>query len=267
MRPMGAAPALSLLLLLGQPAAAEPRAMRHAVELFDKLRFEESATALRGVLRSHPAPAVAAKARLYLGLIDLNLADEVRGRQELRRAIELDPACALPPGVSPKIQELFETMRQQVVQKPAQPPPAQPVESPPAAAAPAAPEAPPAPEATEPAKLPAAETPAEAPTPSHWPAYAVGGGAVALLGVGIVLGVMSNNSLSQGNAAGDAGTAYSLQQSANSQALWADICYGASALAAAGGLWLFFSERAGPTVSAAAVPLPGGGALAVTGSF
>jgi hypothetical protein len=257
---MGAAPALALVLLVGQSAAVEPRALRHGRELFDQLRFDEAATALRGVLRTHPAPAIAAKARLFLGLIDLNLADEVRGREELRRALELDPACALPAGLSPKIQEIFESIRKEVA-----PPPAAATQAPPTVMVPG-PIPPPSSEAATTPALPSAEAQAEA-TPSHWPAYAVGGGAVALLGVGIVLGVMSNNTLSQGTAAGDAGTAYSLQQSANSQALWADICFGASALAAAGGVWLFFSERSAPTVTAAAIPLPGGGAVALAGSF
>jgi hypothetical protein len=263
---MGAAPALALVVLLGQSAAVEPRALKRGVELFDQLRFDEAATSLRGVLRSHPHPKVAAKARLYLGLIDLNLADEVRGRQELRRALELDPACVLPVGLSPKIQEVFDSVRKQVVAAPPQPaiqsapPPPVLTTAPP----PPVPElAPPPP---EPTAMPTVAS-AEPESPSHWPAYVVGGGALALLGVGIGLGVSSNSTLSRGNSASDAGTAYSLQQSANSQALWADIFYGASLLAAGGGVWLFFSESSRPALSAAAVPLPGGGAVAVRGAF
>lgn len=141
---MGAAPALALVLLLGQSAAVEPRALKRAVDLFDELRFDEAATSLRGVLRSHPHAKIAAKARLYLGLIDLNLADEVRGRQELRRALELDPACALPAGLSPKIKDVFDSVRKQVVSSPPAPAPEAPppppvVTTPPPAPAPSSP--------------------------------------------------------------------------------------------------------------------------------
>ncbi len=68
------------------------------------------------LLASAPPDRIAAKAYLHLGIIDFNALDLTHARDELRRALELDPTIEIPPTTSPKIVITFEELRRKLAQ-------------------------------------------------------------------------------------------------------------------------------------------------------
>jgi hypothetical protein len=116
------------------PTAAQEAKLAAAVRALNDLNDEDAHALLKQLLAMSPPDLLAARAYIYLGVLDFNALDAVRGREELRHALELDPTIDVPPLTSPKIALAFGEIRQQMIKKMARAAPADAVEAPPAVA-------------------------------------------------------------------------------------------------------------------------------------
>lgn len=245
---------LALLLSLTTLAAANaPRpSLAHAKALLGNFDDDAAAAELRQLLATHPPAPVAAQAHLYLGLVAINQLRTDGAVKEFEEAIRRDLGIDLPPVVPPLAHRAFERARDVVLREVARQPAAPPI----IVEAPAAP-----PLAVE---KPAPRVRSRLPA---WVLFGVGGGALA---AGVVFGVLDSSAVSQGRNGGTGGLSVnqiaSLQSQAQTDAVVADVCFGAAAAAAVVGTVLFFTAGSGHA-QIAALPLPGGAAAAVSGSF
>ncbi len=162
---------VSLAIVLAAVGAARPaladeaEALAQGIALFENFDDEHAALALRALLARKPGRVTAAKAHLYLGLIEFNANAPDAADTEFKLALRANPAIELPPGTSPKTRWLWSEARNEFTREIDRPQAAAP--SPPAAA-------------LRPATTASVE---EAPAPSH-PRPA----AIALGVAGILLG-------------------------------------------------------------------------------
>jgi hypothetical protein len=93
-------------------ARAEPPTLPRAIALYEQFDWEGAERQLRALLVTAPEPSVAARAHVYLALIDLNFRFDARGGQEeFRQALQADPLVELPPGAPPKARRIFEQVQ------------------------------------------------------------------------------------------------------------------------------------------------------------
>jgi len=146
---------------------------------------------------------------VYLGLCHFQLGDEPAARQAFGDALKLDPAAELPPLTSPKIIQVFESVAAKVAPDRNKP------------------KVPPAPQQQQPYVF-GTERTEDRPVPKSvtWPAWTAAGVAAAALTAGIVLGVMAENEASQAKKAIFAGETANLNDSAQRNALLANILFG-----------------------------------------
>ncbi len=239
-----------LLLAASGPAATLERGIE-ALNEFDDVR---AATLFRNVLALHPSANLAAKAHYYLGLVELNSGNNVEGaRTEFEASLRADPTFEPPLSASPKARLVMGQARARVAAE------IQRGEL----EAPAGSQVPP----SQPGTSPAATAVTEGETPSHAPAYVVGGIAVAALGTGVIFGVLANSALSQAQSAAYAVTAQQQLGTSGTDALVADVLFGVSGAAAVTAAILFFTEHSPGPVQVGVAPLPGGGAALIGGAF
>ncbi len=122
----------------GPTTAAQQAKLDAAIHAIDDLNDEQAHALLKELLAMSPADHLAAQAYVYLGVLDFNALDDVRAREELRRALELDPTIDVPPLTSPKIALAFAQIRRDLVQAMARTVPAAAVEAPPVVTGPEA---------------------------------------------------------------------------------------------------------------------------------
>ncbi|MHB8420991.1 MAG: hypothetical protein ACYDCL_23210 [Myxococcales bacterium] len=239
---------LAAVLLAPLPARAGKPQLAHALSLYDNFDLAGAERELDALLAASPPPHTAAIAHIYLGLIDMELRyDSATATVEFRKAVAKEPTVDVPYGASPKERMIF--LRAQAAE----------FES--------------VPKLSHPARSrPAAEPKAVAPPPARsrtgsWVAFGVGAGALA---AGAVFGVLDEQVRSEGQNAATRGVSAStlkgLPAQASTDAIVADVCYGAAAAAGIVGVALLFTgARSATTV--AAVPVAGGAVATLSGRF
>lgn len=170
---------------------------------------------------------------LYRGLCSFNLGDQQQAQGAFRAALAANPAAALPPYTSPKIEALFEQVKAELA---------------PAAAASATSDAPvkpqllPGPDGSAP---PAVEgAPAEV-TGGRSVALplALGGVAVLAVGTGVLMGMQAKSFEAQAHAAHFDSDARALADTAQERATFANLGYALAAAAATGAVVTFVLGR------------------------
>jgi hypothetical protein len=76
--------------------------LKRAIELMNSFEDEKATDAFRALLKGHPDDGIAARAHLYLGILQLNATHASQAREEFKQALLADPTLELPPGGSPK---------------------------------------------------------------------------------------------------------------------------------------------------------------------
>lgn len=161
--------------------AAEPdAALVEAKRRYEALEYEQCLENLARVDVAAAAPAVRVDVYLQDGLCSVELNRRERAKTDFRAALRLDPGVSLPKYTSPKIVEVFDAAKAEVLaeRRPAPPP--------------------------TPAPVVVAQTTVEAPTTSHGPPLAtwiLGGVAVAAAGTGTYFGLRANGLASDARAA------------------------------------------------------------------
>ena len=217
------------------PAKANPF-LAEAKVLSQGLNYEKALERLKRAF-SWPGTSASemAEVHLYRGLSHLQLGREQPGREALRAALLADPNIQLPPMCSPKLATAFNQEAASI--RPAKPPPEVAPTPPPVIAAPPPVETTAAPlAATAPAEPPAAVQKEHV----RWPSYVALAAAVALAGVGGVMGYQARDSASQADKAEFASEHVRLSDQAQSRAKVANGLYGAAGGMAALGLVFFF---------------------------
>jgi hypothetical protein len=164
----------------GLPQAGAEAQLEAALSALNDFDDAHAHRLLTELLTLDPPVAIAAKAHLYLGLIEFNGLDTTRARAEFQRAVEIDPAVEPPMTMSPKARMAFSEARRKVSQELAQP------------IAPAKAAAPKAAPAAATGTGPSSEPPAEKPASSHVLFWSLGSagvvaGGFALYGLGQIL--------------------------------------------------------------------------------
>ncbi|MHB1844229.1 MAG: hypothetical protein ACYCWW_05260 [Deltaproteobacteria bacterium] len=272
------APLLVALLLSAtgpKGAARDAALLARAVRLIGDLDDRRAALVLRQLLVRHPPAPIAAKAHVYLGLIELNALREPAALAEFQWALRTDPGVTLPFDASPKASPLFEKARpapkalarvQPASKADALAPAASAEGTPPSALSSDHPEGAPRwpPEESSPAATDATAPPVAR---SHAAAYVVGGLGLAALALGGILGLDSNGALASARSATDTGASQALAARAGSYGRDADVAFGAGGALVVASVLLFAIHPSGSSAVVGAVPLRGGGALAVGGSL
>ncbi len=218
--------------------AMSPTASRD--RLLGDLDDERAEAILLGLVEEVKIGPEAAKAWVFLGLIQLNRLDQTKARAAFVQALNIDPTVELPATVSPKARHTFSLAERQAQDE--------------AAAA-----------ATKAAEARARTGLALATAPSRVPAWILGGVAVGSAAGGVVLGVLSRQALLQANAAPEIGASQQLARTAGQRGLGADVLFGVAAAAAITSTILFFVSRTRAlAVSVSFTPLAGGGYAAVS---
>lgn len=251
--------ALASLLLATQLAAA-PKAggaatkyLQAAKQLYAEVEYE---AALDQLAHARKAPGITPSEMvdvdIYSGLIQCDLGNWDAGRSAFRTALALNPDAELPKGVSPKIKVEWKLLQKQAAKhRPKRAPTEVATPAPEVKPAPAPEVKPqPTPEPALPPALAAAPTPttpagglhasAETETTSRSPApYFVLGGAAVLAAAGGTFGLLSSHASSSAKDEPVQLQAQAGDSSAHTQAMVANVCYGAAGLAATAGLiWL-----------------------------
>ncbi|MCA9671921.1 MAG: hypothetical protein KC503_40255 [Myxococcales bacterium] len=240
----------------------------------------------RALQHAHTKPEQAV-VHVYRGIALFNLLKAAEGRAAFRRALKLDLAVSLPKLTSPKIRKEFDIIKRSIVStaptaaKASKPPevsktPHVPVVAKvkPAVAAPPTTSPPSSADASSPS-APGAEPSA----PINWGGWISAGAAVAAAGLAITFGVLSRAAADRA-ADLDLGSAeaQSEHDRAKSFALGTNILIGVAAAGAVSATLFFIlgrraprtadSARATPSLAAAPLWLPGGGAgIAIRGSL
>src|ERR1700733_5523688 len=111
---MGLSSTLVLALSVGAPlsfSTPTQAELERGIHLFENFKDSEAAVVLRRVLSRSPPGSLAAKARLYLGLIAFNAIDPDEAKVQFRKALEANPAAELPQQASPKARLAFDQVR------------------------------------------------------------------------------------------------------------------------------------------------------------
>jgi hypothetical protein len=209
------------LLIAAAPATTSAKQLRHAIELMDRLDFDQANAALHKLLDGNPSPSEAAKAHLYLGVIAFNTLQIDLARSEFRMALAMNPAIELPFDSSPKARTVFAQVQRDINRESAEAPvPLAPRAEPVLAAAPLlmVSEPPPSPKMRHP--IPA----------TFWIGVGV---AAAATGAGVALGVLSQSALSNAQSAPDLGSSLNYQNQVTTERIAANICFGGAIVVAA----------------------------------
>jgi len=205
---------IALVLLV---AAHEPNPFLLQAKVFQQsLEFEKCLKRLENAARwKDTTDAERAEIELYQGLCRLGLGREGDAEQHFQRALRLDPAVALPPLTSPRVERLFDKARATTgipaplpIEEPAAPPPAPSLVP---AAAPPTPPPEPVVEAQKPVRL-------------GLPLGIAGLSAGALIAAA-ALGTQAQGLAAQSKGALFASDAFSLGRDAQTFALGANVLY------------------------------------------
>jgi hypothetical protein len=240
-------PFLPLVVALsGAPMVTQSAqsSLDRAVRLLQDFEDEKAAEVLRALLTRSPPAMVAAKAHVYLGIIALDATTAEGAKAEFEKAVRTDVLVDLPLGQSPKVQILFAEARRAVA--------AGPVASTSMAAPPVGP-------------LPAAQVTATAESPSHLPAYVVGGIGVAALAVGGIFGFLQQQAASNARSDGILAAALNDGQPYAQDGIAADVLFGVGGVALVTAIILFVTEGSSQTPAVAATAGPKG--FALSGAF
>jgi tetratricopeptide (TPR) repeat protein len=205
-------------------ARAENPYLEQAVQSYENFEYEE---ALRILQQAVEVPGATkeelAKVHLYMGLVRFTLGDPAQAEKEFKKAIGLNYQIKPPPDTSPKIVSEFQRIKKTI----------------------------PPPEAKKPPN--GIKPPGDGggivivkplPTPPRkrvWTWVVLGVGAGALVGGG-VFGYLASSAKADFDKEPYADKANDLKNSAESQALLANILFGAGGAAMAAALILFFTE-------------------------
>lgn len=261
--------------LLCSEAAAQARNpfFDAALRLYDALEFEAALEQLdKAASFAGNQPADETRIAVYRGIVKLELGDATRAKTDFMTALAFDSELRLPDGVSPRIRDFFaKTRKEFLAANPAaaappmlpalsakkrgpQNPPSQPLlpvpqAKQPAAVAVAAPPAPAAPaalvasrpapgvplQALEP-DPPAVSEPASGGSGLRVLSYALFGVGAALGGGGGYLGMQSSQSVRDARGSQTQVDAGARLESARTQALGANVLFGAATASVVGGL-------------------------------
>jgi len=93
--------------------AAQPKAFKAALRLYDGLEYEKAAPRFNRLVKNKRLPAkTRALSAVYLGIIDLTMGRNERADADFATALSLDPEVKIPGDASPTILEAFEAAKQ-----------------------------------------------------------------------------------------------------------------------------------------------------------
>jgi hypothetical protein len=121
--------ALGCLLTLSPAlsrAAPDNRYLQEAKVFYDELEFDRCQKRLALAAGERSSSAELVEIEIYGGLCAYQLGDRKAATEHFRLALKLDASAKLPPLTSPKIAQLFDSLRKQVAESPsvqASPPP------------------------------------------------------------------------------------------------------------------------------------------------
>ncbi len=122
---MGPSLSLVLALSMGAPLSFSTPTqveLERGIRAFEDFKDTEAAVIFHRVLDRSPPGSLAAKARVYLGLIALNALDLDEAKVQFRHALEADPAAVLPRQAPPKAQPVFDQVRHDISAQAGAPP-------------------------------------------------------------------------------------------------------------------------------------------------
>ncbi len=214
-------PLLVLLLIThGAPSPVDA-----AASAYEALEFERCLALL-----ATAAPEEAARAALYRGLCQYNLAQAAEAKASFREALRLSPTLSLPADVSPRISALFQSVREELARAA---PPQQLVPKPP----------------PEPQPVAGALVGLEQPAPRSYAGPAlVGGAAVAAAVVATTFGILAKGNEARANGAGFTSDADGFARAGAQQAAAANVSWVVAgvALAVSGGWFGYTAWRPAP---------------------
>lgn len=219
--------------LAAAPAAANPMLAR-GIKLLTELESAKAVKQLRRALRWRgSSPAELATIHLYLGIAHFNLQQTDEAAASFRRALALRPEIQLPRLTSPKIEELFRSLRPAAPAPPPSPPPSRPAALDPVRAPPPR------------AALPADALVARPSSRTRVAAWTTAGVAAA---TGVAAVVLASLTAVENSRAGDLGLtsreAMEHHDAAASRALGANLCFAiAGAAAVTSGVLFYLSWR------------------------
>jgi tetratricopeptide (TPR) repeat protein len=252
---------VSMGLLLTPTVEAKPNPhLRKGIKLLNDMEDSQALKEFQRALTIKGSePEEKAQIHIYIGMTYVNLLNTEAAKKSFRQALTLNPSVALPKMTSPKIKSLFGKVRDEMGIKVDTPPPDKPP-----------PDRPPIPPEPPPATQQVVPPPRPPPPPSgrpvaFWLAIASLGTAVAIGSTGLALGLLSRSGNDDAsNLKLDYAAAKDLHDTAESQALGANICFGIAGAAAVASAILFYyglRKTEQPRAAASVVPLPTGGAL------
>ena len=197
----GVAGQAAKITLTSIPQAAAQAQFDAGVRAMNEFADLQAREIFAKLVAASPPVAIAAKAYLYMGIIDFNGLDTSLALQEFRHAVEIDPAVEPPLTMSPKAKMVFAEARRAISAELAQQYAPTPAAKAPAAVAPPSDQTPAAPVEAE------AESPAPAKGSSHalsWTFGSVGVALGAVAVVGLVQILDSNSIVGQANASKNA---------------------------------------------------------------
>jgi hypothetical protein len=113
--------------LAGQGSSAR---VEEAATAYEQLEFERCLELTAELPGDDADPPTAARAWLYRGLCHFDLAQTALAAADFLAALRLSPEASLPAGVSPKVGELFEAVKSELVRDGARPPVLTPTQAP-----------------------------------------------------------------------------------------------------------------------------------------
>ena len=232
--------------------AAQQSTFRKGVEAYDNFEYHKSLKLLeRALNRAEGDAKLSARILVYMGIVRYTIGDKRGARSDFERALKLDYTVSVPPDISPKIVNAFQSVKKAIPPPRADGPQARP------------------PGRTEPpAKMRAGRgTVVAKRRPAVrkriWTWIALGVGAAVVAGGG-VMAYLASDAKSAFDGEPFADRALEHKSTAESRALAANVLFGAGAAAMVTGLVLFFVEGAGAQPGHQAslvprlVPAPGG---------
>lgn len=227
---------LSILLAAGTVYARPNPYLAQAKVFYQGLEFEKCLQRLDQAARWKNTPQESVDVELYSGLCKYNLGRAKDAADHFELAVKLKPTAALPPYTSPKIQAVFDEVKQRVA-------PAPPVEAPKDAVAtadaPTKTELTPAPKVEEPLDASLREPETSGSGRSYVAPIALGGAAVIAAGLGGYMGLQAKSFESQANAARFESDALALGAQAQQNATFANVGFGVAVAAATGAVVTF----------------------------
>jgi tetratricopeptide (TPR) repeat protein len=125
----------STTALAAAPKAARPdqakKYLEAAVRLYNAFEFERALEQLTKARASSQGADLDVTIELYEGMLQLELGRDEQAETAFKTALSLDPAAALPTRVSPKVQQLFDRLKDEMAKPvPATPPKLEPAPAP-----------------------------------------------------------------------------------------------------------------------------------------